>query len=82
MAANMIPFALTTLLPDRTPTATDSNSGITMHIVVGVFLLILIVVLGVIVGLSVRRVKQLHSTQPDGKLKSSNRKHLIHLTLS
>ena len=40
------------------------------------FLLILIVVLGVIVGLSVRRAKQLHSThcQPDGKLKSSKQK--------
>ena len=39
------------------------------------FLLTLIVMLGVIVDLSVRRVKQLHSaTQLDGKLKSSKQK--------
>ena len=78
MAANMTPFASTTLLPDSTPTATDSNSGIIVYIEVGgvLFLLILIVlvVLGVIVGLSIRRVKQLHSTQSDGKLKSSKLK--------
>ena len=73
-ATNMTPFASTTLLP----TLTVSNSGIIVYIVVGgvSFLLILIVVLGVIVGLSVRRAKQLHSTQcqPDGKLKSSKQK--------
>ena len=72
MATNMTPFASTTLLP----TVTVSNSGIIVYIVVGgvLFLLILIVVLGVIVGLSVRRAKQLHSTQPDGWLKSSKQK--------
>ena len=77
MSTNMTAFATTTLSPEKASTATESSTVV--YIVVGgvlFFLVIMAVVLGVIAGLLVRRVKHsiMHSivTQPpDMKSKSS-----------
>ena len=72
ISKNITIFTTTTLLPDRA----YGGNGIAVYIVVGgvLFLLIVIIVMGIIVGLSVRRVKHIHSvaTRPaDMNLKSS-----------
>ena len=73
ISTNMTTFALS---PDRAPTATESN---TVYMVVGgvLFLFIVIAVLGIFSGLSLRRMKHINSitTQAEMKLKSS--KHNI-----
>ena len=67
ISTNMTTF---TVSPDRAPTATESN---TVYIVVGgvLFLLIVIVVLGVFAGLSLRRMKHINSITTQAEMKSN-----------